>query len=61
MAPPVLIRALEPFPSPVRTLDALHLSSLEFLRERGQKLSLASYDPRMVDCARLLDIPIFSL
>lgn len=30
-APPVLVRALEPFPVPVRTTDALHLTSLEFL------------------------------
>ncbi|HEX7127170.1 MAG TPA: PIN domain-containing protein, partial [Thermodesulfobacteriota bacterium] len=25
---PVLVRALEPFPTPVRTLDALHLASM---------------------------------
>src|SRR5262245_23980390 len=36
MAPPVLARALEPFPTPVRTLDALHLASMEFLRTSGQ-------------------------
>ena len=28
MIPLVLVRALEPFPIPVRTLDALHLSSI---------------------------------
>lgn len=61
LSSPVLARALEPFPSPVGTLDALHLASLEFLRERGQALSLASYDERMVACAKLLDIPIYSL
>jgi len=61
LSPPVLARALEPFPSPVRTLDALHLASLEFLRERGQAISLASYDERMIACARSLDIPIYSL
>src|SRR5207248_3261651 len=32
LAPPVLSRALEPFARPVRTLDALHLASMEFLR-----------------------------
>jgi hypothetical protein len=32
LATPVLARALEPFPKPVRTLDALHLASTEFLR-----------------------------
>jgi len=61
LAPPVLARALEPFPSRVRTLDALHLASLEFLREHGQEISLASYDERMLNCARLLGIPLYSL
>jgi len=32
LAPPVLARALEPFPASVRTLDALQLASIEFLR-----------------------------
>lgn len=32
LSPLVLERALEPFPEPVRTLDALHLASVEFLR-----------------------------
>ena len=42
LTPPVLERALEPFPAPVRTLDALHLASIEFLRARGQRPELAS-------------------
>ncbi len=54
LAPAVLGRALEPFPLPVRTLDALHLASLEFLRRQGQRISLASYDARMVAAARRL-------
>jgi hypothetical protein len=58
LAPAVLARALEPFPLPVRTLDALHLASLEFLRGQGQRVSLASYDERMVAAARRLRIPI---
>jgi hypothetical protein len=29
---------------PVRTLDALHLASIEFLRARGQTVELASFD-----------------
>jgi type IV pilus assembly protein PilB len=32
---PVLARALEPFPVPLRTLDALHLAAVAFLRGRG--------------------------
>jgi predicted nucleic acid-binding protein len=58
LAPPVLARALEPFPLPVRTLDALHLASAEFLRGQGQKLSLASYDDRLSAAARRMGIPL---
>jgi hypothetical protein len=61
LSPPVLARALAPFPTPVRTLDALHLASLEFLRAHGQIVSLASYDERMVCCARALGIPVYKL
>jgi hypothetical protein len=61
MAPPVLARALEPFPIPLRTLDALHVASLEFLRERGLTVELASYDERMLAAARALRIPLFAL
>jgi hypothetical protein len=49
-------RALEPFETPVRTLDALHLASIEFLRERGQSVELASYDDRLTAAARALGI-----
>jgi predicted nucleic acid-binding protein len=58
LAPPVLARALDPFPTAVRTLDALHLASIEFLRSQRQKLTLASYDRRLVKSARALGIPI---
>ena len=61
MQPFVLQRALEPFPAPVRTLDALHLASIEFLRTHGQTVSLAAYDDRMTTAARALKIPIFPL
>jgi hypothetical protein len=51
MAPPVLARALEPFPGPVRCLDALHLASMDFLRSNGQSVRLASYDRRLLAAA----------
>ncbi|HEX5864450.1 MAG TPA: PIN domain-containing protein [Casimicrobiaceae bacterium] len=56
LAAPVLARALEPFPIPVRTLDALHLASIEFLRAQRQIVELASYDDRLLAAARALDI-----
>lgn len=61
MVQAVLERALEPFPVPVRTLDALHLASIEFLRAQGVQLSLASYDERQLTAARCLGIPLFNL
>jgi predicted nucleic acid-binding protein len=61
LAPPVLARALEPFPKPTRTLDALHLASMEFLRAHGQVVRLASYDDRLLAAARALAVPIYEL
>ena len=58
---PVLARALDPFPVPVRTLDALHLASLEFLRNQGTSIELASYDERMLEAARKMKIPCATL
>jgi hypothetical protein len=60
LAPAVLARALEPFPISVRTLDAIHLASLEFLRSRQQPVELASYDERLLAAARALRIPLFA-
>lgn len=61
LAPLVLARALDPFPISVRTLDALHLASCQFLRDRGQRVELASYDYRMANAARALGIPLQDL
>lgn len=54
LVPDVLARALEPFPAPVRTLDALHLATMHFLREQGRDVALASYDDRLLTAARAL-------
>jgi hypothetical protein len=56
---PALARALQPFPVRVRTLDALHLASVEYLRSQYRDVRLASYDERMLGAARALGIPIF--
>lgn len=58
---PVLARALDPFPIPVRTLDALHLASIEFLRLRRQQVQLASYDERLIAGARALHVPLYDV
>jgi hypothetical protein len=61
LAPQVIARALDPFPVPVRTLDALHLSSIEFLRRHQQQVELASYDERLIAGARALHISIYGI
>ena len=58
LASPVLLRALQPFPLPVRTLDALHLATLDFLRERGLKVRLANYDDKLNEVAHALGFVI---
>jgi len=61
LAPPVLTRALEPFPVAVRTLDALHLASMVFLRANGQAIELATYDHRLASAAKALSIDLTDL
>ena len=61
LSPAVLARALEPFPKPVRTLDALHLASMDFLQKQGQTFTLASYDDRLINGARALRFPLYKL
>lgn len=56
---PILARALEPFPVPVRTLDGLHLATIEYLRARGETIELASFDRRLTAGARALGMPIY--
>lgn len=56
-----LARALQPFPIAVRTLDAMHLATIEFLRGQGEPVELASYDSRLVAAAQALGIAIAEL
>ena len=57
----VVARALEPFPEPVRTLDALHLAAADFLRQQGVSVAIASYDERFLAASRKLDFAIADL
>jgi hypothetical protein len=58
LSPNVLARALEPFPDSVRTLDALHLASADFLRSQRQTVEVASYDDQMSTAARKMGFTI---
>jgi len=55
----VLARALEPFPIAVRTLDALHLATLDFLRTRDSHLVLATFDKRLIEAAHRMKFRLY--
>jgi predicted nucleic acid-binding protein len=57
----VLMRAMEPFPVGVRTLDGLHLATIEYLRAQRRDVELATYDRRLAAGAQALGIPLFPL
>jgi len=54
----VLVRATEPFRRPVRTLDALHLASADFLRQQKQTVEVASYDERFLSAATAMGFTV---
>jgi predicted nucleic acid-binding protein len=61
MSQAALGRALEPWPAPIRTLDALHLATADYLRRQGEIVELASFDNRLLAAAIALGIPIAAL
>ncbi len=61
LAPTVLERALEPFPAPVRTLDALHLATAHYLLAQRQRVAIATYDQRMRACAKRMGLELAEL
>ena len=61
LSPEVLGRALQPFPVSVRTLDSLHLATMDYLRHYGQDVTLASYDRRLLAAASALGIEAAAL
>jgi hypothetical protein len=59
--PEVLTRIHDPFPIAVRTLDSIHLASIDFLRKQGRDVRLAAYDARLLEAAKALKIKLFTL
>lgn len=54
-----LARALAPFPLNVKTLDGLHLASMESLRSDGHELKLATYDRRLAQAAEAMGFALW--
>lgn len=61
LVPANLARALQPFPVAVRTLDALHLATMDSLRQQKRSIALASYDRRLLAVARAVGFAIHPL
>ena len=58
IVPEVVHRVRQKYAVQLRTLDALHLASLEFLSGQGVVIALATYDERMRTAAGKLKIPL---
>jgi len=54
----VLARALQPWPTAVRALDALRPATVEHLRSRGDPIELAGYDTRLLATAEALGVTL---
>ena len=57
----VIGRAIEPFPIPLRALDAIHLASAYCLRRTGRDVSIATYDARMRGAAERMGFELYPL
>jgi predicted nucleic acid-binding protein len=59
LSPGVLTRASQPLPTPLGTLDAIHLASALMLRElRAPSLVLATHDLQLATAARAMGLGV---
>ncbi len=54
----VLERASEPFPTQIRTLDALHLASASLVRARFAAVRFATHDDDLATAALAVGLPV---
>lgn len=57
---PVLARAAEPFPTPLRTLDAIHLSTAILLAGEG-RMQFATHDVELGAAARSVGLTVIGV
>lgn len=57
----VCARCRAPWPVPIRTLDALHLATVDFLSHQGLTVEVATYDSRMRDAAMAMGFALAAL
>ena len=59
LRPPILVRASEPLPTALGTLDALHLATALVWRDRmNQPLTIATHDGALAQAARAFDFGV---
>lgn len=59
---PILRRASDPFPAPLGTLDAIHLSTAMSWREaNGQVLAMATHDKALATAARTVGLEVLGV
>lgn len=61
MTPALLDRVKLPLPAPLRTLDALHLASADWLRREGFPVEFATYDARLRQAALVMGFPVVEM
>jgi predicted nucleic acid-binding protein len=57
----VLERMFEPLPVRLRTLDAIHLATADYLRQGGEDVEIATYDRRFADAAQAMGFELVAL
>ena len=60
LQPIVLHKIIEGFPVTVRTLDGIHLATMDFIQSQGMKIRLATYDQRLGKAALAIGINMAS-
>jgi predicted nucleic acid-binding protein len=59
---PVLARASEPFPTPLGTLDAIHLATALVFRDRtGEEIAMATHDDALATAARAFTMTVLGV
>ena len=61
MTPTLLDRVKTPFPISLRTLDAFHLASADWLRREGFTVEFATYDARLRQAALVMGFPVMEM
>jgi len=60
IAPAILYRAAEPFPTMLGSLDAIHLASALLVRDRYEDLAMATHDEELATASRAMGLGVLA-